>query len=136
MNTVERDIFQAIHEGKGLKIEYKNKSGETTKYWIGIHTINPMKRTLFDHIPNLAILNYLEMCNQIHGAKPFSTATKEAFLLLFTQALAFTAKAVSGWKILMQGTIITLKKFLWTILLKGANTRFLIYKTDCIMNGV
>ena len=101
MNTVERDIFQAIHEGKGLKIEYKNKSGETTKYWIGIHTINPMKRTLFDHIPNLAILNYLEMCNQIHGAKPFSTATKEAFLLLFTQALAFTAKAVrkrSGYK--------------------------------------
>lgn len=130
MNTVERDIFQAIHEGKGLKIEYKNKSGETTKYWIGIHTINPMKRTLFDHIPNLAILNYLEMCNQIHGAKPFSTATKEAFLKNLSYVL------LSGWKILMQGTIITLKKFLWTILLKGANTRFLIYKTDCIMNGV
>lgn len=119
MNTVERDIFQAIHEGKWLKIEYKNKSGEITKYWIGIHTINPMKRTLsveglhlgkytvkkldcifidsiiashviegsycpvnqqliedislnpdkyrtlFDHIPNLAILNYLEMCNRM-----------------------------------------------------------------------
>lgn len=46
MNTVERDIFQAIHEGKWLKIEYNNKSGVITKYWIGIHEINPMKRTL------------------------------------------------------------------------------------------
>ena len=31
MNTVARDIFQAIHEGKWLKIEYKNKEEQTTK---------------------------------------------------------------------------------------------------------
>lgn len=46
MNSVCRDIFKAIHEGKWLKIEYKNQSGETTKYWIGIRDLDPMKRTL------------------------------------------------------------------------------------------
>ena len=46
MNTVCRDIFKAIHEGKWLKIEYRNKSGEITKYWIGIRNINVQKRTL------------------------------------------------------------------------------------------
>lgn len=46
MNTVCRDIFKAIHEGKWLKIEYRNKSGEITKYWIGIRDINVQKRTL------------------------------------------------------------------------------------------
>ena len=119
MNTVARDIFQAIHEGKWLKIEYKNQSGQITKYWIGIHDINIAKRslsveglhlglhtvrrldcifidsilssqiiegsycpinhklvddiafnphkykTLFDHISNLKILNYLEICNRM-----------------------------------------------------------------------
>lgn len=46
MNSVCRDIFKAIHEGKWLKIEYKNQSGETTKYWIGIRGLDPVKRTL------------------------------------------------------------------------------------------
>lgn len=119
MNTVARDIFQAIHEGKWLKIEYKNKEEQITKYWIGICDINVRKRslsveglhlgqysvchfdcifidsirssqviegsycpinqklvedislnphkykTVFDHIPNLKILNYLETCNRM-----------------------------------------------------------------------
>ena len=34
MNTVCRDIFKAIHEGKWISIEYKNKNGEQTRYWI------------------------------------------------------------------------------------------------------
>lgn len=46
MNSVCRDIFKAVHEGKWLKIEYKNQSGETTKYWIGIRDLDPIKRTL------------------------------------------------------------------------------------------
>ena len=46
MNAIARDIFQAVHEGKWLRIEYKNKREEITKYWIGIRNINPMKRTL------------------------------------------------------------------------------------------
>lgn len=39
MNTITRHIFQAIHEGKWLSIEYKNKNGERTKYWIGIQDL-------------------------------------------------------------------------------------------------
>ena len=46
MNTVCRDIFRAIHENKWLSIEYKNKQEGVTKYWIGIISVNPLKRTL------------------------------------------------------------------------------------------
>ncbi|MBO5342358.1 MAG: DUF2726 domain-containing protein [Lachnospiraceae bacterium] len=46
MNKVNHDIFRAIHEGKWLKIEYKNKEDQITKYWIGIRDINAVKRTL------------------------------------------------------------------------------------------
>lgn len=35
MNSVQKDIFKAIHEGKWLSIEYKNRNGETTKYSSG-----------------------------------------------------------------------------------------------------
>ena len=46
MNTINRDIFKAVHEGKWLKIEYRNRSGQVTKYWIGIRDINLKKRAL------------------------------------------------------------------------------------------
>ena len=32
MNTVCRDIFKAVHEGKWLSIEYRNGQEEVTKY--------------------------------------------------------------------------------------------------------
>lgn len=119
MNKIYRDIFRAIHEGRWLKIEYRNKGNQETKYWIGIRDLNAFKKTLavdglhlakytlesydyiyidsilsteiiegsycevnkklvediylhpekyknlFDNIPNLKILNYLEMCNRM-----------------------------------------------------------------------
>ncbi len=119
MNSVCRDIFRAIHEGKWLSIEYRNKGEQITRYWIGIQDLNIGKRTLaveglhlgkytiesydciyidsiisskviegsycpvnerlvrdiylrpdryvslFDHIVNLKILSYLEMCNRL-----------------------------------------------------------------------
>ena len=40
MNSICRDIFKAIHEGKWLKIEYKNQSAEITRYWIGIRDLD------------------------------------------------------------------------------------------------
>ena len=40
MTRVCREIFKAIHEGKWLSIEYKNKADRVTKYWIGIKSIN------------------------------------------------------------------------------------------------
>lgn len=46
MNTVCRDIFKAIHEGKWISIEYKNKNGETTRYWIGINDLCIRDRSL------------------------------------------------------------------------------------------
>ena len=46
MNSVCRDIFKAIHEGKWLKIEYRNKAEQVTRYWIGVHDLDPVKRTL------------------------------------------------------------------------------------------
>ena len=46
MNQICRDIFKAIHEGKWLKIEYRNKADQITKYWIGIRDLDPRNRTL------------------------------------------------------------------------------------------
>lgn len=46
MHTVYRDIFRAIHEGKWLSIEYRNKQEEVTKYWIGIQNLNIVRRSL------------------------------------------------------------------------------------------
>ena len=46
MNNVRHDIFRAIHEGKWLKIEYKNREGQITRYWIGIRDLDPLKGTL------------------------------------------------------------------------------------------
>jgi DNA-directed RNA polymerase subunit L len=123
MNYVARDIFKAIHEGKWLSIEYRNKQGAETKYWFGIESLDPSQKKLFgqglhlggytftdltiyldqiestfvldgtyqavnaelvndikanphryasifQHIPNLKILNYLDECNK-QDATPY-----------------------------------------------------------------
>lgn len=46
MNNICRNIFRAIHEGKWLKIAYKNQADQVTKYWIGIRDLHPFQRTL------------------------------------------------------------------------------------------
>lgn len=46
MNAVFRDIFRAIHEGKWISIEYRNREEQTTKYWIGIRDLDVRNRTL------------------------------------------------------------------------------------------
>ena len=46
MKLVCRDIFRAIHEGKWLKIEYRNKSEQVTRYWIGILDLDSRNRML------------------------------------------------------------------------------------------
>ncbi len=119
MTGVCKEIFKAIHEGKWLSIEYRNKQNNVTKYWIcvksldpirrsleayGLHlsdltvkelylyidsiqqaklvegsycernqklideiSLNPSKyRSLFDHVPNLKILNYFSDCNKLN----------------------------------------------------------------------
>lgn len=46
MNSVCKEIFRAVHEGRWLKIEYRNMAGGVTNYWIGIKAINVGKRML------------------------------------------------------------------------------------------
>lgn len=46
MNSICKDIFRSIHEGKWLYIEYQNVQGEKTKYWISIKNINIEKKSL------------------------------------------------------------------------------------------
>ncbi|HWR61245.1 MAG TPA: AAA domain-containing protein, partial [Clostridia bacterium] len=46
MNSITKDIFKAIHEGKWLSIEYKNKDDNITKYWIAIKDIDLKHKSL------------------------------------------------------------------------------------------
>ena len=46
MNNITRSIFRAIHEGRWLRIEYKNQQTQQTKYWVAIRGLNPRTRTL------------------------------------------------------------------------------------------
>ena len=46
MDTVFHDIFRAVHEGKWLRIAYRNQEGEVTRYWIGIRDLDTSRRTL------------------------------------------------------------------------------------------
>ncbi len=46
MSGICSDIFRAIHEGKWLKIEYRNKECQVTKFWIGIRSMDVRKRRL------------------------------------------------------------------------------------------
>lgn len=46
MNKVNHDIFKAIHEGKWLKIEYRNKGEEITKFWVGIRDLDVIRRKI------------------------------------------------------------------------------------------
>ncbi len=46
MEKTGREIFRAIHEGKWLQIEYQNRSGEATRYWISVLDMDPAGRTL------------------------------------------------------------------------------------------
>ena len=46
MNSIGKDIFRSIHEGKWLYVEYQNSDEERTKNWISINNINTEKRSL------------------------------------------------------------------------------------------
>lgn len=61
MNKVSKDIFKAIYEGKWVAVEYKNKSGDTTNYWIGIKDIITNKEMLLVEGLNVASLEHKEL---------------------------------------------------------------------------
>lgn len=125
MDQVCRDIFQSIHEGCWLSIQYKNKGQDITSYWIAVkeihvprrmlivdgfhlvrHTLRELSlyidsilsscviegsyykknealvddiryhpekyRTLFSHVSNLKVLNYLLDCSRL-DTTPYKT---------------------------------------------------------------
>lgn len=39
MTGVYAAVFKAIHEGKWLTIEYRNRNEQTTRYWIAIREL-------------------------------------------------------------------------------------------------
>lgn len=58
MESINRDIFKAIHDGKWLSIEYRNKENKITKYWIGIKSLDVKYKSLYVtglHIGNFGI---------------------------------------------------------------------------------
>lgn len=57
MNKVCHDIFRAVHEGKWLRVEYENKAGEITKFWIGILEIDVIGGRLI--VDALNVSNFL-----------------------------------------------------------------------------
>ena len=46
MDTTHHDIFRAIHEGKWLKLEYRNKQKEVSKFWAGIRDLDVAGRKI------------------------------------------------------------------------------------------
>lgn len=61
INKISRDIFKAIHEGKWIAVEYRNKQQNVTKYWIGIKNINPYKKLLIVDGLNVATSEMKEL---------------------------------------------------------------------------
>ncbi|MGN0562333.1 MAG: AAA domain-containing protein [Candidatus Fimenecus sp.] len=61
MNKIAKDIFKAIYERKWLAIEYKNKSGQVTNYWIGIKKIDTTKQMLVVDGLNVATSELTEL---------------------------------------------------------------------------
>lgn len=65
MSNVYKDIFRAVHEGKWLSIEYRNKNEEVTKYWIGIkNIIDPVQKVLL--VDGLHLSKYTLQTFPIH----------------------------------------------------------------------
>lgn len=67
MNSIGRDIFKAINEGKWLSIEYCNKQDNLTRYWICIYDIDTRYKRLRVEGLHLGSLKNLELTIYIDG---------------------------------------------------------------------
>lgn len=67
MTGVCRAIFKAIHEGKWLSVEYKNQTGQTTKYWLAIKTLNPRTGQMTVDGLHLGLYTVQELLVRIEG---------------------------------------------------------------------
>ena len=65
MDTIRRDIFKAIYEGKWLAIEYRNRQHQVTRYWIGIRSLDIARRALSVdglHLGKYSLMQYDTIC--------------------------------------------------------------------------
>lgn len=74
MNTICKEIFKAIHEGKWMKIEYRNMAGDLTNYWIGINSINVERRMLL--VDGMHLGSY-----QVHQLNIFIDSIQSAVII-------------------------------------------------------
>ena len=68
MNSTGRDIFKAIHKGKWLSIEYRNKHGSITKYLIGIYQRDYSNRKCRFLLSRLTARNILRARQSVSAA--------------------------------------------------------------------
>lgn len=69
MDISRRDIFRAIHEGKWLIIEYRNRDGKETRYWGAVKDMNPEKGFLLMDGMHMHDMTVMELTVYFLGIK-------------------------------------------------------------------
>lgn len=67
MNSIYKDIFRGIHEGKWLSIEYDNKEDKRTRYWIAVRDIIVKDRRLLVEGLHLELMTVKELSIRLDG---------------------------------------------------------------------
>lgn len=115
MTSVCREIFKAVHEGKWLSIEYKNKDGGVTRYWVSVKTIQPRNKLLIVDGLHLGQLTVCELT--IYLDSILSAAIVDGSYCAVNDALV---------------TDIRLNSYKYETLFSNvANLRILNYLSDC-----
>ncbi len=84
MNPVHRDIFRAIHEGKWLTIEYRNRQEQVTRHWIGIHSLDIRRRSLSVEGFLLGLYT-LDIYDRIYIESILSSLAREQLIVLVSE---------------------------------------------------
>lgn len=61
MDKIAKDIYKAICQNKWVEIEYKNRQGSVTCYWIGVKAVDPVRRTLLVDGFNVSSCSMMEL---------------------------------------------------------------------------
>jgi len=73
MNSIGRELYKSIYMGKWVSIEYRNKTGQITNYWISIDSIDINGKRLsvkaFNIVMNAAVQDYVIYFESILSAE-------------------------------------------------------------------
>lgn len=67
MNSIYKDIFRAVHEGKWLSIEYDNREEKRTRYWIAVKDILIREKRLLVEGLHLELMTVKELNIRLDG---------------------------------------------------------------------